>query len=40
MNQAGGGEWDPRLLVRNTATDISLKQYLKAVDMVLFNNCA
>ena len=25
------GEWDPRLLLGNPATDLSLKQYLKAV---------
>ena len=32
FNESGRrGEWDPRLLIGNPATDISLKQYLKAV---------
>ena len=32
FNESGRrGEWDPRLLISNPATDISLKQYLKAV---------
>ena len=32
FNEVGRrGEWDPRLLLRNPATDLSLKQYLKCV---------
>ena len=32
FNESGRrGEWEPRLLIGNPATDISLKQYLKAV---------
>jgi len=32
FNESGGkGEWDARLLVGSPATDLSLKQYLKAV---------
>ena len=32
FNEVGRrGEWDPRLLLGNPATDLSLKQYLKCV---------